>query len=204
MYPEVTALVLAAGSSRRMGRSKQLLPVNGRPAVKACVAAILDAGINDVIVVIGPRGQEIASVLDGLPVRIATNQDPEGDMAGSVRAGLAEAAAASTAVLVCLADHPLVFADTIRSLLQVHADAPDRIIIPSFQGRRGHPTLFPSKILRTIHALPTLRDVIAQHKGRELLCDVPDDGVILDMDTPRDYEAILERAASRAPATRQG
>jgi CTP:molybdopterin cytidylyltransferase MocA len=181
-----------------MGRPKQLLPVNGRPAVRYCAETILAAGIMDVVVVIGPRGGEIEAALEGLPLRIVRNPDPSSDMAGSVRIGLNASDAAGRFVLICLADHPLVAVETMRMVLAEAARNPARIIIPRYQGRRGHPTLFPRSIINEVFREKNLRDIISGHPAHVHHIDLDDEGIVLDMDTERDY-AELRRKTGDVP-----
>ncbi len=192
--PHVAAILLAAGSSRRMGRPKQTLPLSGRPAVRYCAETILAAGIHDVIVVTGATASETEAALEGLAVRIARNPDTNSDMAGSVRTGLKAIDPAVRFVLVCLADHPLVTADTIRRVTAESAQHPVKIVIPRYQGRRGHPTLFPQSIIQEIFSGQNLRDLISGHAAHVHYVDVDDEGVVLDMDTEEDYEKVRRRS----------
>ncbi len=194
----VSAILLAAGASRRMGRPKQLLPVQGRPAVRYCAETILEAGAPDVVVVTGANGEGTGSALAGLPVRIARNPDPNSDMAGSVRTGLNELLPTCRFVLVCLADHPLVTTATIRSILAQSAQDPVKIIIPRYRGRRGHPTLFPRSIIKEVFSGTNLRDVVNGHAAHVRLIDVDDEGVVLDMDTEEDYERVRRLLEKRS------
>jgi CTP:molybdopterin cytidylyltransferase MocA len=178
-----------------MGRSKQLLPLGSKPVILHCLDSVLDAGIGDIVLVLGAGNAEIAGVVSGRPVRTAVNGDPGSDMAASVRLGLRAIDPASTAVLICLSDHPLVSAGTIASIVSAHRVSSDSIIIPSYHGRRGHPTLFPRPVIESIFRGATLRQVIASHAGKVRLAEVDDEGVILDLDTPEDYERMKGRFA---------
>jgi len=71
--------------------------------------------------------------------------------------------------------------------------SPGRIIIPVYQGRKGHPTLFPYHVIMELRKCETLRDLIHSHGERILYLGVTDEGTVLDMDTPEDYQKILER-----------
>ncbi len=189
----VSAILLAAGSSRRMGRPKQLLPVRGKPAVRSCAETVLAAGLQDIVVVTGVNADATEAALEGLPVRIARNPDASSDMAESVRTGLRLIDPAVRFILVCLADHPLVASATIRSILEESAQNPVKIIIPRYLGRRGHPTLFPRAIIKEIFDGKNLRDVINGHAAHVLSVDVDDEGVVLDMDTEEDYNELRRR-----------
>lgn len=193
MAPDVSALLLAAGESVRMGRAKQLLSVGGRPAVVRCLESILEAGVDDVTVVIRPGAKDVAEALRGFPVRLAVNDRLGSDMAASVRAGLGATDARATGILVCLSDYPLVKPFTLAAMKQEHLAGPGAIVIPTHQGRKGHPTLFPRSALAEIATLPTLRDIIRRHRDLIVHLEVDDEGILLDMDTPEDYRRILQR-----------
>lgn len=175
-----------------MGQSKQLLPLGDRPVIRHCLDSLLDAYVDEIVLVTGPNPDAINAAASGVPHVIACNEDPESDMAGSVRTGLRAISATSDAVLVCLVDHPLVTAATIGTLIEWHNGDHTSILIPCFQGKRGHPTLFPTKIIDELFALPTLRDVVRRDPARIRLIDVADEGAILDMDTPDDYEKVVK------------
>lgn len=178
-----------------MGRSKQLLPLGPKPVIRHCLDSVIEAGIRDIVVVLGRESGGIAAAIGGLPVRTAVNNDRQSDMAGSVRKGLGEIDPASAGVLICLSDHPLVSADTIATIIGTHHAAADSIIIPIHNARRGHPTLFPRAVIEEIFFAPTLRDVIASNAGLVRTVEVDDEGVILDLDTPEDYERITGRSS---------
>jgi molybdenum cofactor cytidylyltransferase len=177
-----------------MGRPKQLLPLGGKPVIRHCIDAILGADIRDIVVVLGPGGITTAQTLRGLPVDIVVNGNARSEMADSVRIGLSALDGFSSGVLICLVDHPLVSAGTMKTVIQAHREAPDKIIIPAYNGRRGHPSLFPASILKEIFSDVTLRDIVRRDQGRVLVIEVPDEGVVLDMDTREDYEQVLKRA----------
>jgi CTP:molybdopterin cytidylyltransferase MocA len=188
--PRIAALLLAAGRSERMGRCKQLLPLAGKPLVRHCLEALIRAGLQDIIVVLGPKGREIAQVIHDLPVTMVENNGPASDMAGSVRIGLAAVADDTSAVLVCLGDHPLVKSTTVQAIIARHEAHPDKIIIPVCNGRKGHPTLFPRAAIAEIHAVPTLRDIVNRDRERIMLLALADPGITADIDTPEDYRRI--------------
>jgi molybdenum cofactor cytidylyltransferase len=95
--------------------------------------------------------------------------------------------------LICLSDHPCVSAGTLKSLISGHATDPQKIVLPLYSGRRGHPTLFPKRILQELYTGLTLRDILKTDPDRVKCIHVADEGVILDMDTAEDYRKINER-----------
>lgn len=186
----IAAMLLAAGQSKRMGSSKQLLPLAGKPFIRHCLDNLLDAGLKDIIVVLGPTGQEIEPVISDLPVSIAWNSDRKSDMADSVRVGMDSLPEYVDGVLVCLGDHPLVKSATIGEIMTYCEIHPDKIIIPVFNGKKGHPTFFPQIILEEIFTVATLRDIIHRDVQRVALLDISDPGITADIDTPEDFQHI--------------
>ncbi len=114
-------------------------------------------------------------------------------MAESVRLGIEAMRPDAVGALIGLVDHPLVQAETLEQLTAAAAASPERIIIPTFQGRRGHPTFFPGELLREIYQGHNLREIIGRHPESITLVPVADEGVVLDMDTPEDYREICRR-----------
>jgi molybdenum cofactor cytidylyltransferase len=192
---KVSAILLAAGRSQRMGAPKPLLPVQGRPAVVRCLECLRGSQVADIVLVVNPEGGAIAEAAGEFPVRVAVNELPGSDMAGSVKAGLPLVDRDATGILVCLCDHPLVSPDTIASMTSSHSRMPDAIVIPAWRGRKGHPTLFPRLLLEDLGTFATLRDVIGHHNAKINILDVDDEGIVLDMDTPEDYKRIQDRQA---------
>ena len=180
-----------------MGTSKQLLLLGNKRVIRHCVDAIAASGVQDLVVVIGKEQVACSEALQGADARIVLNTASDSQMADSVRCGLRAVDETCSGVLVCLADHPLVCSGTNQALINAHRQSPEKIIIPAFKGKRGHPSLFPFSVISEIFFLPTtLRDLVLEDNDRVLVVDVPDEGVVLDMDIKGDYQAVLERYAN--------
>jgi len=192
MTATVAAILLAAGVSRRMGSCKQLLPLEGKTVIAHCLETLLAGGIEDPIVVIGPHGDEVERAAREFPVQVVRNSDPEADMAASVRTGRQALSPFITAVVVALCDYPLVTARTIAHLIEEHRRNPQQIVIPCHNGRRGHPSLFPRRLLDTLSAPLTLRDLLRGNPERITHLTVADSGILIDMDTMEDYQKVIE------------
>lgn len=175
-----------------MGQPKALLPLNGQAALRRCLA-VMPGAVGDIIVILGLEMGAAATLLEGMPVKIVINTRPGSDMAASVRLGFQAMDPESAGALVCLVDHPLVRRGTLRQLAAKALEAPDRVIIPTFQGRRGHPSVFPRAMLMELYQGLNLREIIGRHPDKVTLLPVEDEGVILDMDTPADYQALCRR-----------
>jgi molybdenum cofactor cytidylyltransferase len=176
-----------------MGQPKQLLPLRNKPIIRHCLDNLIAAGIKDIVVVLGPRGDEMLNSIKETPIQIVFNRNPESEMAESVRIGLRAITENSAGIMVCLSDHPLISVETLENLMQCFLETPDKIIIPFYNEKRGHPTLFPKHIIKEIFEGSTLRYIIQKDESRLRLLDVQDEGVILDMDTKEDYERIRKK-----------
>jgi molybdenum cofactor cytidylyltransferase len=181
-----------------MGTSKQLLPLGDRPVIRRCADTVFASGVQDLVVVVNGDGERIIEALAGLPVRIVRNDAPDSQMADSVRIGVRALDDRYSGVLVCLSDHPLIALETFRTVIQAHHQAPDRIVIPCHEGRRGHPALFSRTILNEVLSGGTLRDIIGKDERRVQPIEVNDEGILLDMDTDEDYRRVREMFTRRS------
>ncbi len=192
------AVLLAAGRSTRMNEIKQLLPVQGKPAAAYCIDHMMEAGIDDIVAVLGHERFRVAAALSGYRICMAVNDDAESDMAGSAAIGLAAMPGYATGVIICPCDHPLVTADTYAKLVELHHRFPDKIIIPTFDFKNGHPALFPVDICKPVSQGVSLNRIIARHRNRVFYLTTRDPGVVHDMDTPADYRQIVRLSGEMA------
>jgi len=148
-----SAVLLAAGSASRMGhRPKCLLERDGQALIRRTVLALLGAGIQELVVVLGHYAQEVAPALAGLPVRTVTNPHPEQGIISSQRLGLQSITDACDAVLMCLADQPLIQAQDITELLQAFVDRPTNtsLVFPQVQGQPGNPVALSAEVRNAV------------------------------------------------------
>jgi molybdenum cofactor cytidylyltransferase len=192
MVHKISAIVLAAGASLRMGTCKQLLTLGNKPTIAHCLETIIASGIIEIIVVTGANGDDVAAAVSHFPVKIVRTLTIDGDMADSVKTGLGEVSCGHSAVMICLADQPLVAKNTCLQLLRQHSVTPKDILIPVFKEQKGHPTIFPISLLKPLLAGWTVRDVIRNNPQHERLLECDDQGVVLDMDFPSEYQAMRE------------
>ena len=184
-----SAIVLAAGKSERMGRPKALLPFRGRTFLENILDAIARSSIQHSLVVVGHHREEIASRLH-LP-NLIFNPDYEQGMITSFQTGIRALPADCTGALLFLVDHPLVDAETINVLVANFVAG--RILVPVFNGRRGHPVLFSAEILQEILVLPASQGaniVVRKDPGRIVEVPVDTPGILVDVDTPEDFERL--------------
>lgn len=194
MKSNTSAVIPAAGASRRMGRSKALLPLLGVPSIQWTVRAALAAGVREVVVVLGRDGKKVRRALAGLPVRFVEDPAAGSGMAGSVLAGLRTLSPESRDVFVLPGDHPLVSPDTLSRLEDICREDPDAIAVPLHQGQRGHPALFPVHLAMELFSPHGPGRTFRVRPDGVRQVPVPDPGILLDMDTPGDYRRIRKEA----------
>jgi molybdenum cofactor cytidylyltransferase len=191
---KIAGLVLAAGLSRRMGRTKLTLPIDGIAMVAHAVDAVLAAQVSDVLVVTGHDAAAVRQALAGRAVRFVDNPDFASGLASSVQAGLRQLPEDVDGVLVHLGDMPRVTAGDIDRLIAAFAPADQRsIIIPTYQGQRGNPVLIARALWPDILSVTGdqgARRVIEAHPTLVAEVAIAHDGVLFDVDTPAAFEAL--------------
>jgi molybdenum cofactor cytidylyltransferase len=188
----VAGVILAAGMSTRMGQLKQLLPLGGRAAIE-WIAEVVGRRLDEVVVVLGHRAEEIAPILAAYPVRWVVNADYQTGMLSSVQCGL-RAVDRTADYLICLGDQPRLSGAVVEQVLQGRKQVGEGIIIPTAKGERGHPVLIRNAYRAKILALPPDVGLNAVTRGHpEDTCELPvaEDAILTDMDTPADYQREL-------------
>jgi molybdenum cofactor cytidylyltransferase len=208
LLPPVAGIVLAAGTSSRMGRPKQLLRLGGRPLVRIAAQTAVDGGLSPVVVVAGDRHAEVSDTLSGLPVSVVHNPDPRSGMASSLRLGVTALPAGTEAAMILLGDQPLLPPSLVRALAETFGaswsagSVPLPIVRPRYDGVPGHPVLFPADLfgeLLEIEGDQGARGVIQRHPARVRWVDAENPLWALDADTPADWRRIEEAYSAMRP-----
>lgn len=201
----VMGVVLAAGESRRMGQLKALLPFGDRTVIEQVVHALLQVALDGVAVVLGHRAPEIAAVLEPWPVQIIYNDRYRDGMTSSVQAALEQIAPVPDAYMLALVDQPHLGDEPARRVLGAYTKAPTLgLVIPTYQGKRGHPIVLSSRYRQEVLALGRdqgLNRVTRGHPEATLEIPLADDFILYDMDYPEEYEAVLKRWQERTNGT---
>ena len=195
----LAAIVLAAGASSRMGSLKPLLFLAGVTALERSITSFRDAGIHEVIVVLGHRAEELQPLAERSGARSVYNPSFNQGMYSSLVAGAEALPKWAHGTFVLPADVPLVREATIRQLAAVFAAHPDGIIYPVYDEQRGHPPLIARRILNeAAHGKSgPLCDLLQAHEHIAVDVPVADEAIHLDMDTPADFETLLALAGRR-------
>jgi molybdenum cofactor cytidylyltransferase len=185
------ALILAAGLSSRMGRPKMVLPWGESTVIHQVISKIKAAGIDNIYVVIGGSGDLVKNALAGIPVHFIYNPIfQNGEMLDSIQTGIRNLPIEVDYVLVALGDQPQIKTDVILKMIDIQITEDSRIIIPSYQMRRGHPWLIHSSLWKEILSLKppqTMRNFMNNNQDNIRYLVVQNDSIIMDLDTPEDY-----------------
>jgi molybdenum cofactor cytidylyltransferase len=186
----VSAILLAAGMSRRMGVFKLTLPWRGTTVIQHVADTLRTAGLHEIVAVTGHRRHEIEAALAGRGIRCVFNPNyATGDMLSSIQTGIAALDAGDDAVLVCLGDQPQMEAATLRLVLaEGERTSWKQIIIPSYRMRAGHPILIPRSLwLQIMDTTESLRAILRVHANSIEYLTVDTPTILADLDTPDDY-----------------
>lgn len=191
----VAGILLAAGSSSRLGQPKQLLDFNGRPLIRHIAEQALASRLASLTVVVGHRAGEVAAALDGLDLTLVENPLYAQGQSTSLKAGILALSRDRAAAMVLLVDQPFVDTHLIDRLIGLYEESGALIVAPRFAGRRGNPVLFDRSLLPEILTVlgdTGAREVIARHRERLATLELADDRPFLDIDTWDDYQELTQ------------
>ncbi|MDL1912085.1 nucleotidyltransferase family protein [Chloroflexi bacterium CFX6] len=188
----ISAIIPAAGESKRMGRPKMSLPWGNETVLTRVVSIFKNAGVEDVIVVTGGAREEVEALVSNLNVRIVYNEDFErGEMLSSIQCGMRALGRQTQAALIGLGDQPQVREGSVRRVCEAFLETKSNIVVPSFQMRRGHPWLIARPLWEAVVRMEppqSLRDFLSARRAEIHYVNVDDPNVLADLDTPEDYE----------------
>jgi molybdenum cofactor cytidylyltransferase len=180
----ISAIVLAAGKSTRMGQQKMLMPWGNTTVLGRVIRTLQDAGMEDIVLV---TNSDILHSVEHLPIRVMLNDD--GDMLSSMKAGVRIQKPAAQATLICLGDQPQMEAGSVRSVCEAFVKSGANLVVPSYQMRRGHPWLAARALWEEMLGLQdaSLREFLNAHSAEIEYVPVETPTILQDLDTPEDY-----------------
>jgi len=188
----LSSIVLAAGESRRMGVPKQLMPWRQSTIVEQTVDNLMGSAVDEVVVVVGHMAEEVKKVLATRPVKLVVNPYFEQGLSTSIIAGLNQVDSQAQAVMLALGDQPLINSQVINRLIEEFYKHDKGIVVPTYQGRWGHPVIFAIKYKEKLLDLKgdTGGKQIIRNSTRDVLeVPVACESIYIDIDTMDDYLA---------------
>lgn len=189
----IGAVVLAAGLSQRMGQQKLILPWGKLTVIEQVLESLKLGGVDLIVVVTGKSHEILSEKLSGSDVKLVFNPDySNGSMMTSLQAGISTLSRLeATSAILALGDQPQILPETVHAVCQASQADPDKIIVPSWKMRRGHPWIIPARFWKQIISAKkeyTMRDFLKTNDKeiRYVLVETPT--IIADLDTPEEYE----------------
>lgn len=191
------AIIPAAGASARMGHPKALLVYRGTTFLEGVLDAAYAAGIERRVVVLGNHADQIRAAVDLSGVQVVMSEDVTAGPIGSIRAGITAVLNHPVeAALVWPVDRPHVQVATIQALAAAFLGQRHEIVVPEYEGRRGHPVIFARSVFDELLAAPDhvgARAVVRRDPARVVCVAVDDAAVLEDLNTPEDYRDLVRR-----------
>jgi len=192
----LAAVILSGGSSSRMGSPKALLPYQGRPFLEHLLEVTEHPKIGVRRVVLGAHAEPIAKTILLAADEIVINEDWEKGQLSSIQAAIRSLPAGTDALLLCLIDHPLISAALVSDLIEAFYAAPPNIIVPLYEGRRGHPVIFPAALYEELLNAPMekgARAVVWTHAAQVTEVSTTEQGCVLNLNDPETMQRAIGR-----------
>lgn len=187
----ISAIVLAAGLSSRMGQPKMILPWKDTTVIETVVSTLETTKVDEILIVSGAERGSIELLLQNRPVHFAFNPEyPNGEMLASVKVGLSNLDKQSQAALIVLGDQPQITQQVVDRVIEAYRTNRSKIVVPSYKMKRGHPWLVDRMLWSQILAIEspnTLRGFLERNRDMVEYIAAPDDSILRDLDTPQDY-----------------
>jgi molybdenum cofactor cytidylyltransferase len=179
-----------------MGKPKQTLPLLGEPMLERVLGVLRRSNVDLTVVVLGAGADEIRKKVKLKKERLVINRAYRKGMSESLKLGIKSVEREADAVLVVLADQPLLAASTVDQLVDAYVRSKRPVVVPLYNGVAGNPVLFDRSLFPRIMRIEGdkgAKSVVEENRGRLVAVDVGDEGVIIDVDTPSDYERATSK-----------
>jgi len=197
----IAGLILAAGESSRMGTDKATLTYRGRAFLELMVQTLGEVDIERIVVVLGHHAEDIQRQIKVEAAQVVINPDYRSGQTSSLQVGLRSLIADDLeAILLCLVDHPAVSAETVRRIVATFRQSGAPVVIPTYQGRRGHPVLIGRQVFDELLQLASdagADSVVRRYRPVTQFVEVEDEGVVIDVDDPESYQRLTGRELGR-------
>ena len=193
----VSAIVLAAGMSTRMGQNKLLLTFRDKPLIVHAVDTLLAAEIDEIVVVLGHQTDRVRDQVKGKPIRIVQNPNYQEGLSTSVRAGVEAVSRETAGIMIYLADQPLLEPADVQRIVAAFGEAKKEnksIVVPFFKGQRGNPVILDESLRVAILGIAGdvgCKGVIKRYPESVYRLEMENDHVVRDVDDINAYERLV-------------
>jgi molybdenum cofactor cytidylyltransferase len=188
----ITAIILAAGESKRMGQPKMLLPWGNGTVLTRVISVFQNSGLTDIIVITGGVRDEVERLVSKQSVKTVHNSEfASGGMLSSIQCGLSVLTRQTQGALIGLGDQPQVREGSVRMVCDSFEETTSNIVVPSYQMKRGHPWLVARSLWDELLKMETPespRDFLNKHRHEIHYVNVDDPNILADLDTPEEYK----------------
>ena len=191
----LTAVILAAGESKRMGSPKALLLYHDRTFLEHLLDITRHPKIGSQLIVLGAGAEAISKHVGLTPEMTVVNPDWQNGQLSSIKAAIKSIGSKPTdGVLLCLVDHPLITSALIGELIETFYSRKKSIVLPTFHGKRGHPVIYARKLFDELLAAPEengARSVVWQHANEVIEVSTTEEGIVLNLNDPDTFRSAI-------------
>jgi molybdenum cofactor cytidylyltransferase len=193
----LTAVILAAGESKRMGSPKALLLYHDKTFLEHLLDITRHPKIGSQLIVLGAGAEAISEHVGLNPEQVVVNPDWQNGQLSSIKAAVKSIGSKPTdGVLLCLVDHPLITSSLVHELVETFHRTGKAIVVPTFHGKRGHPVIFGSKLFPELLAAPEetgARSVVWNHASEVHEVPTEEEGIILNLNDPETFHSATAK-----------
>jgi len=193
----LAAVILSGGASSRMGSPKALLPYQGRPFLEHLLEVTKHPKIGVRRVILGAHAQSIAKTIALNSEEVLVNEEWEKGQLSSIQAALRSLPAATDGILLCLIDHPLISPTLVDGLIEQFYATRAPVVLPVFEGHRGHPVIFSAALYGELESAPTevgARSVVWAHKTEVSEFVTTEEGCVVNLNDPDTFARMMGTA----------
>jgi len=193
---KISAIILAAGTSSRMGFLKQTANIKGKSLLELVLDKVRKFPFHEIIIVLGYKHEEVMKTLKLEYEKVVINEEYEKGMSSSLKKGVLNISKDSEAFAIFLADMPLIKEESIEKVINEFNERSCLIVAPIFNKVIGHPVIFHRNLIPEIINLEGdigAKKVIEKYKDEACFIEIDDEGVLIDIDTPKDLEEVLKK-----------